>query len=129
MLRRCGYILFACLFISSLALAAKVPSRGTVTASALNVRTGPGTSYGIVGVIHNGDAVDIIDISGSWFKVNAGSYTNKYVHSRYIDVTDYADITNDDASKKPFHTLYSTDPKRAEVGEPPDTRSIPSSDF
>lgn len=96
-------------------LAAKIPSRGTVNCSALNVRTGPGMSYSIVGLIHNGDEVTITDVSGSWYQVNVGSHQGKWVYSGYITVTAYGEQNEDEASKKPHATLYGTDPSRPEA--------------
>lgn len=44
-----------------------------VTASALNVRAGAGTSYRIVKVIHKGETYTIIQTSGNWGKLSDGS--------------------------------------------------------
>jgi uncharacterized protein YgiM (DUF1202 family) len=108
--------------------ALQVPSKGRVNCTALNVRTGPSTSYSIVGTISNGDVVEILETSGSWYLVNSGSFTSKYCYSSYIDVTDYAEVNDDEASKRPVPTLNHTNPKRPEVG-PADLKALPRSDF
>ena len=43
---------------------------GTVTASSLNIRKGPGTSYNIIGkTLKKGDEVEILEKSGNWGKI------------------------------------------------------------
>ena len=46
--------------------------KARVTAGALNVRTGAGTSYGIVGVLTRGTIVSVYAKSGSWYKISYG---------------------------------------------------------
>ncbi|OIP26748.1 hypothetical protein AUK22_06345 [bacterium CG2_30_54_10] len=112
-----GFLIAACM-VTGILWAMKVPSKGKVTCSALNVRTGPGTGYSVVGVISGGDVVQILDVSGGWYLVNTGSYQGRYVYAGYIDVTDYGEINDEDASKKPYSTLLSTDPTRPEAAPP-----------
>jgi hypothetical protein len=45
----------------------------TVTASALNVRTGPGTNYGIATTIPRGGAYTIVEESNGWGKLKSGA--------------------------------------------------------
>ena len=61
---------------------------GRITASAgLNMRSGPGTSYGILISIPFGATVSVLDISNSsWYKVTYSGKTG-YVSSQYIQVT------------------------------------------
>ena len=56
---------------------------GTVTASSLNVRTGPGTKYSRVGLLYRGAKVSITGESGSWYKIKSGSLSG-YVSKSYI---------------------------------------------
>ena len=55
----------------------------TVTASSLNFRTGPSTSYSIINVLMNGQQVEYISTSGSWLKVKYNGVTG-YVHGDYV---------------------------------------------
>ena len=55
----------------------------TVTASSLNFRTGPSTSYSIINVLINGQKVEYISTSGSWLKVKYNGVTG-YVHGDYV---------------------------------------------
>ncbi len=59
---------------------------GTVNASALNVRSGPGTNYSRKGTLSRGTKVTITGESGSWYKIKYGSGTG-YVHKNYITIT------------------------------------------
>lgn len=56
---------------------------GTVTASTLNVRKGPGTSYDTLGALKLNDKVEIISLESGWYKIKFNSNTG-YVHSSYI---------------------------------------------
>ncbi len=60
---------------------------GTVTASSLNVRSGPSTSYSILGTLSKGTQVVILGESGTWYLIQYNSTTG-YVSQSYItDVT------------------------------------------
>lgn len=58
---------------------------GTVTADVLNVRSGPSTSYSVVGQLRCGAQVTIISTSGVWYKIQTSSLSG-YCHSDYISV-------------------------------------------
>ena len=55
-----------------------------VTASNLNVRTGPGTSYSKLGMLKRGTEIEGIEVEGSvWVQVNYGGKT-AYVSGKYL---------------------------------------------
>lgn len=54
-----------------------------VSASGLNVRTGPGTSYDSLGVLPNGTHVAVYSEHGDWVYIKSGSYVG-YVHRDYL---------------------------------------------
>jgi uncharacterized protein YgiM (DUF1202 family) len=59
------------------------PSRaGTVTASRLNVRSGPGTSHGVVDTLDRGETVDILEESGGWLRIEGDGA--RWVYGRYV---------------------------------------------
>ncbi|HHY81768.1 MAG TPA: SH3 domain-containing protein [Clostridiales bacterium] len=58
---------------------------GTVTASSLNVRSGPGTGYSKVGSLSKGTTVTILSSSNGWYKIQKGSLVG-YVSGDYLDV-------------------------------------------
>ncbi len=61
---------------------------GTVTGvSSLNVRSGPGMDYAVVGLLSAGSTVEVTGEEGSWYEVAFGSQTG-YVNSRYLDVVE-----------------------------------------
>ena len=70
-----------------------------VTATALNVRTGPGSSYRIIESIGHGKSVFVTHHEGSWRRISwvyDGIYDNHaYVHGDYLS-------TSNSASPKPF---------------------------
>lgn len=52
----------------------------------LNMRTGPGTNYGVITVVPGGDVVDVIDCEGSWCRVRYGG-RNGWVSASYLGDT------------------------------------------
>jgi uncharacterized protein YraI len=54
---------------AGLLLSAGIASAATVT-NDLNLRSGPGTGYGVVGTMPAGAYVDVIGCGGSWCRVN-----------------------------------------------------------
>ncbi|WP_417400002.1 SH3 domain-containing protein [Hominenteromicrobium sp.] len=67
------------------------PSNGTVqakTTSDLNVRKGPGTSYGIIKVIDMNVTVTVTEAtSSSWYKVKLSDGTEGYLAAQYLKIT------------------------------------------
>ena len=67
------------------------PSNGTVqakTTSDLNVRKGPGTSYGIVKVIDMNVTVTVTEATNSsWYKVKLSDGTEGYLAAQYLKIT------------------------------------------
>ncbi len=67
------------------------PSTSTTTGiikvnNALNVRSGAGTSYSVIGSLKNGATVEIVETSGSWYKIKYGSGYG-YVSKDYVTVS------------------------------------------
>lgn len=57
---------------------------GTVSATTLNVRSGPGTGYSVVDTVKNGEIVVILEKATSeWYRINHDG-TVGYVSSRYL---------------------------------------------
>lgn len=57
----------------------------TATGSSLNVRSGAGTSYSIIGTLSAGDTV-VVTATGSWYKIQFGSATG-YIDARYARIS------------------------------------------
>ena len=62
----------------------KTTEKGTIKVSdSLNVRSGAGTSYSVVGSLKNGTSVEIVETSGNWYKIKYGNGYG-YVSKDYI---------------------------------------------
>lgn len=59
---------------------------GKVTANKLNVRSGPSTSYSIVGTLNNGENVEILGRDNNWYKISSDNLTG-YVSASYISLS------------------------------------------
>jgi len=62
---------------------------GVVTATTLNVRSGPGTSFPVVGKLAQGTTVDVWAVAtnvagGDWWLVQAGTLTG-WCHSDWLE--------------------------------------------
>lgn len=69
---------------SSMAAGVIAYGAGKVNASALNIRSGPGTNYSIYGTVKNGETVVIIEkTTENWYKINYNG-TGGYVSSEYL---------------------------------------------
>ncbi len=66
-----------------------ISNSGVVNTSALNVRTGPGISYGVTAVVYQGQGVALIgrNADSSWVKVRLTNGTVGWVNSAYIQTT------------------------------------------
>jgi uncharacterized protein YraI len=63
-----------------------------VTATTLNVRTGPGTTYAVVGEVHAGEIYVQMATSGSWRKIWFNDQM-RWIHGSYVAVVDAAHMT------------------------------------
>lgn len=52
-----------------------------VSKDKVNLRSGPATTYGIVGEANSGDVLTLIDIEGEWYKVKTSSGKLAYIRS------------------------------------------------
>lgn len=57
-----------------------------VTASALNVRSGPGTNYSVKGTLYEGDVVKATALTDGWYKIQFNGGTG-YISSKYATKT------------------------------------------
>ena len=63
--------------------------------SALNMRSGPGSNYGVIGTLRNNDEVEIIKEVDGWYEIKFNGKVG-YVSSQYIKVVD-----NESSEEKP----------------------------
>ncbi|MCC5420773.1 SH3 domain-containing protein [Clostridium perfringens] len=67
--------------------------------SALNMRSGPGSNYGVIGTLRNNDEVEIIKEVDGWYEIKFNGKSG-YVSSQYIKVVD-----NESNEEKPSVSL------------------------
>ncbi|CEQ08816.1 SH3-domain-containing protein [[Clostridium] sordellii] len=60
---------------------------GTVTASALNIRSGPSTSYSVITNVYKGDKLEILETSNGWYKVKLANGKTGWGSGKYISVS------------------------------------------
>ena len=68
--------------VAGLALLTDASASHVVTAGTLNVRTGPGSTYSIIGTLSKGTQVNVVGTSGTWSKIN--SPKTGWVSSQYL---------------------------------------------
>lgn len=74
-----------------------VVGQGTVTADALNVRSGAGTMYNRLGLLYKGTSVMIREDCGNgWYKISGGGYTG-YVSGEWVKVSGNSSSDSSDA--------------------------------
>ncbi|MFC5069389.1 SH3 domain-containing protein [Flaviflagellibacter deserti] len=61
------------LFLASAGAAAAFPATATTS---LNVRSGPGTNFGVVDQLQPGDTVEVTATQGSWYQVNGSGWAS-----------------------------------------------------
>jgi len=56
----------------------------TVRPKKLNVRSGPGENYSVIGLLHKGDAVKAITTKGNWTEIEAPTSAYAFVAAQYL---------------------------------------------
>ncbi|ALX49949.1 peptidoglycan-binding protein [Lentibacillus amyloliquefaciens] len=92
-------------------------NNGVVTASALNVRTGPGTDYKDIGTLYNGASVDVLDEVDGWYVIRHND-GQQWVKATPTDVRYYLNPDNfiDNAVQR-FQFLDLAKPSNASATE------------
>ncbi|MFC4023440.1 N-acetylmuramoyl-L-alanine amidase [Oceanobacillus longus] len=75
----------------------------TITATSVNVRSGPGMDYSIIDSTRSGDTYNIVETSGDWHKVNLGNGSTGWIaawltDSNHTSETQVASLTTDTSS-------------------------------
>ena len=90
MVNRVMGLIAVALIVSGIAI---TPATGhTVTASSLNVRSGPGYGYSVIGTLSHGTVVNTVATSGAWTKIN--SPKTGWVYSAYLANTSHTGGTS-----------------------------------
>ncbi len=64
---------------------ANASDMGIINTSVLNVRSGAGTNYAIIGKLYKGNSIDILSSSNGWYKVKLSNGSTGWVSSQYVD--------------------------------------------
>ncbi|MEG1311347.1 MAG: NlpC/P60 family protein, partial [Romboutsia sp.] len=70
----------------------------TVTTSTLNVRSGAGTSYSVIGKVYKNDKVELLSSKNGWYKIKLSNGSIGWASSDYITK---GSISNDNSSNNP----------------------------
>ncbi|MFD9624873.1 SH3 domain-containing protein [Peribacillus muralis] len=70
---------------SEASLVKKGSGQGTISGSSVRVRTGPGTTFQVVGSLTEGTAVDIIEKNENWIKIKTAEIEG-WVSSDYLNI-------------------------------------------
>ena len=62
----------------------QVNKSGTITASSLNLRSGPGTAHSSTGLITKGQIVTVLSVSGDWSRIKTAEGRTGWVYNKYI---------------------------------------------
>lgn len=65
---------------------ADAQEKGTVTASSLNIRSGPGLENSVKGYLYKGDTVVVLEKSNGWLKIQLSNKTIGWVSEKYIEI-------------------------------------------
>ena len=79
-------VLIFLLGFSTLTTFADENKTGTVTATKLNLRSGPSKTSSIVSTLKKGQSLSILEISGNWYNVKAENDNSGWVSSTYISI-------------------------------------------
>lgn len=66
-------------YVQSVNSSVTANNTGTVKASVLNIRSGPGTGYSCVGSLWYGEKVIILENQGDWYRINDGWVKASYI--------------------------------------------------
>ena len=98
----------------------KTKQIGTVVSGirSLHFRSGAGTSEPIIGYLHSGDQVEVLEKTGDWYQVSLNGTTG-YVHGSYLNVTENSagNSFNEDALKLFLDLMQSNEPEEEEETE------------
>ncbi len=87
-----GILIF--IFIASLLVSFAAEGKGSVTASLLNVRSGPGTNHSRIDQISRGTEVSIIKDENGWLQIRLPNNGLGWISGRYVNVLSTPETTS-----------------------------------
>ena len=109
-------LLIALAFVTVMSTMVAASGAGTITASALRVRSEANNSSGILGLIPNGATVELLEQEGEWYLTNYSGFMG-YIHSDYVEVTKEISpiVTDGEDSMSAVSAAAAAEAARAEV--------------
>ncbi len=102
---------------------------GTVTANHVNIRSGAGTGYGILGQANYGDTFNVISKNGAWFYVSSATGLKGYISASYLTTSVYDRGSEDtDEEDVPEFTVYPMSSTGLCVFDSVNVRKYPNTD-
>ncbi|MDL0417309.1 SH3 domain-containing protein, partial [Clostridioides difficile] len=80
--------------VSVSSINASALEKGTVTASALNIRSGPSSDCDKVAKLYKGKTVEILEKSNGWYKVRVSSSVVGWGSAKYISTSGSSEGTS-----------------------------------
>ena len=85
--------------------------------SYLNLRSGPGTNYDIVGKVYGGTYLEVVGESGNWYKIKTANGADAYVSKDYVSLYSNNSASNPGTSKPDVDDPTVNDPDDATVAK------------
>ena len=71
---------------------ATVKNSVKITSGTLNIRSGPGTNYSVVGSYKNGQSLTFTDATSKWYKTSKGWVSATYVSTKTATLANAANV-------------------------------------
>ena len=81
---RCSFWMILMVFSLTLSAAPLVPVTGSVVKDKLNIRSGPGTEYTVVGMLFKDNQVAVTAAGKDWLEIRAPEITATWIMARYL---------------------------------------------
>ena len=93
---------FLCLTLAVVILIGACPistfaANNATTTAGVNFRSGPGTNYNKIGVVYEGQRIEVLEKSGDWYKVNVNG-TVGYITAEWVNLDSGASIGSSSSS-------------------------------
>lgn len=99
-------------------------STGTVSASSLNVRSGPGASHSKVTTLPSGTQVEILETLDGWYRIEVNGKAG-YVSSQYVTVSQPEQVTDAPAVSQPVTETQPAAPSEPQPEAQPQPETAP----
>ncbi|MGL5314082.1 MAG: SH3 domain-containing protein, partial [Peptostreptococcaceae bacterium] len=95
-----------------------VSGTATVTASALNIRSGASTSHSVVAKAYKGDKVELLESLNGWYKVKLSNGTTGWASSEYLSTSSSGGSSSDNNTSSQDKVQKVLDVAHAQLGKP-----------